>query len=569
MFSRLPRALSRRGPSTFPHSRIPTQIQIQTQTSKRSVGSAPRLQAYISDLRQTNNHNHLLDGGPGILPHNQGFGGNNNSATRTIPIREARAPPPATTPPPGFHSTTLADSPPPAEESVIPPVVSSHAQHLQNRDEFWRKVPIWRDVASEDFLLYSWSTRNMVETKAQLHQFLKATLPDEVPCDDLHPNATVKGQTQTREAFMSDVFEGITAATMAVRMTPYILSRINWLDPRNDPIARQFLPLKSRMIPDHPKLALDSLHEEADSPVKGLVHRYPDKALFLPTSVCPTYCTFCTRSYAVGASTPTLSKTPFKPGRRRWDAVFAYIASQPQLHDIVVSGGDAYYLQPDQLTEIGERLLALPNIRRFRIASKGLAVAPGRVLEGRLGEKKGAGDGWVDAMVGLAKTARKVGKAMAWHTHFNHPREVSWVTEMAAQRLFEEGVMVRNQTVLLRGVNDDVATMGELIRVLADNKIFPYYVYQCDMVKSVEHLRTPLQTILDLEAQLRGSIAGFMMPSFVVDLPGGGGKRLACSYESYDRATGVSTYRAPAVTGRDKENRVYEYYDPVGEVLKG
>ncbi|AEO54346.1 hypothetical protein MYCTH_40990 [Thermothelomyces thermophilus ATCC 42464] len=444
-----------------------------------------------------------------------------------------------------FHSTASRGEAPPSVRPVASAVQHQQQQQQQQQpgDEFWRKVPLWSDVSAREFLSYSWST------KPQLLKFLQAVLPDEVPSDK--PD----GRAQTRDQFIQDVFEGITAATMAVRMTPYILSRINWHDPRNDPIVRQFLPLKSRMLPDHPKLTLDSLHEEADSPVKGLVHRYPDKALFLPTSVCPTYCTFCTRSYAVGADTATVSKASLKPGRRRWEEALAYIGSQPGLSDVVVSGGDAYYLTPEQLTLIGERLVALPNVRRFRFASKGLAVAPGRVLDGA--------DAWADALVRVSDKARRAGKAVAWHTHFNHPAEISWVTERASQRLFEEGVVVRNQTVLLRGVNDDVETMGTLIRRLADNNIFPYYVYQCDMVKSVEHLRTPLQTILDLEAKLRGSIAGFMMPSFVVDLPGGGGKRLACSFESYDRATGVSRYKAPAITGRDKKNKVYEYYDPV------
>ncbi len=264
---------------------------------------------------------------------------------------------------------------------------------------------------------------------------------------------------------------------------------------------------------------------------------------------------FCTRSYAVGADTPSVKKASMKPTKRRWEEALAYVESQPGLHDIVVSGGDAYYLQPEQLAYIGQRLIAMPNIRRFRFASKGLAVAPSRFLD--------AQDTWFAALVSVADAARKAGKAMALHTHFNHPRELSWVSEQAARRLWDAGVLVRNQTVLLRGVNDDAATMGVLIRRLADNNIVPYYVYQCDMVEKVEHLRTPLQTILDLEAQLRGSIAGFLLPQFVVDLPGGGGKRLACSHLSYDRATGVSRFVAPAVTGRDKANRVYEYYDPL------
>lgn len=159
-----------------------------------------------------------------------------------------------------------------------------------------------------------------------------------------------------------------------------------------------------------------------------------------------------------------MSKASLKPGRQRWEDALAYIASQPQLRDIVVSGGDSYYLTPDQIRLIGARLIAIPHIRRFRFASKGLAVAPGRVLDG---------DGWVEALIQVSRDARKVGKAVAWHTHFNHPGEISWVTEMAARRLFEEGVTVRNQTVLLRGVNDEVETMEALIRRLADNNIFP------------------------------------------------------------------------------------------------
>ncbi|MBE3043936.1 hypothetical protein IMZ48_15455 [Candidatus Bathyarchaeota archaeon] len=194
----------------------------------------------------------------------------------------------------------------------------------------------------------------------------------------------------------------------------------------------------------------------------------------------------------------------------------------------------------------------------------------------------------MDAMIMISNKAKKAGKAMALHTHFNHPNEISWITKLACQKLSEAGVMVRNQTVLLRGINDDVDTMSRLIRDLADMSVFPvsetpnprrnlfawswrltrpqYYVYQCDMVEKVEHLRTPVQTLLDLEAQIRGSIAGFMMPQFIVDLPGGGGKRLACSFKSYDRKTGRSTFEAPAVKGRDKENKVYEYWDPISSL---
>src|SRR5262249_3483279 len=152
------------------------------------------------------------------------------------------------------------------------------------------------------------------------------------------------------------------------------------------------------------------------------------------TSVCPTYCMFCTRSYAVGADTDTVTKASLRPTWQRWQEAFAYIEGREGLHDIVVSGGDSYYLLPEHLVLIGERLIAMPNIRRFRFASKGLAVCPSRILDDS--------DGWVDGLVAVCNKARKAGKSVALHTHFNHPAEVSWVTERASQRLLEAGVTV-------------------------------------------------------------------------------------------------------------------------------
>jgi lysine 2,3-aminomutase len=326
------------------------------------------------------------------------------------------------------------------------------------------------------------------------------------------------------------------------------------------------------MVDNHPKLHLDSLEETRDSPVPGLVHRYPDKVLFLgivlnhflrpphltcslyaATSVCPVYCRFCTRSYAVGAETELVKKQKITPTRKRWEAMFSYIESKPAVTDVVVSGGDSYYLEPEHLALIGERLLAIPHIKRIRFASKGLAVCPSRIVDPM--------DTWADALIAVASNGRKCGKQVALHTHFNHPNEITWVTKLAASKLFSNGVIVRNQSVLLRGVNNDIDTMSKLIRNLADLNIQPYYVYQGDMVSGVEDLRTPLHEILHIEKQIRGTIAGFMMPHFIVDLPGGGGKRLAMSYESYDRNTGISKFVAPGVTGTS--DKVFEYYDPV------
>ena len=152
-----------------------------------------------------------------------------------------------------------------------------------------------------------------------------------------------------------------------------------------------------------------------------------------------------------------------------------------------------------------------------------------------------------------------MGKQVCLHTHINHANEVTWITRLAANKLFKHGVIVRNQSVLLKGVNNHKDTLLDLIKTLADINIQPYYIYQCDMVQGIEDLRTPLQEIIDLDKELRGQLSGFMMPSFVVDLPGGGGKRLVSTVESY--VNGVATYSAPGLPGA-KGTATYTYYDP-------
>ncbi|KAF2800497.1 kama family protein [Melanomma pulvis-pyrius CBS 109.77] len=414
---------------------------------------------------------------------------------------------------------------------------------------YWRRVPKWKDVSQEQFISYQWTMSNTVNSESYLCNFLNTTLPNILtPSSD-----PLLRHIKTKDHFIQDAMNAFAAAPMAIRLTPHILSVVDWTAPLDDPVRRQFIPLASSFVTDHPKLTLDSLHEKQDSPVPGLVHRYPDKALFLATSICPVYCRFCTRSYAVGGNTKLVTKTPQKPSRRRWQVVFEHIEKTPALSDIVVSGGDTFYLTPQNIMEIGNRLLSIDHIKRIRFASKGLAVAPGRILD--------PSDDWTKALVSLSNKARGMGKHVCLHTHFNHPSEISWITKKAARYLFENNIIVRNQSVLLKGVNDSVETMGKLIRDLADMNIQPYYVYQCDLVRGIEDLRTPLSTILNLEQHLRGTIAGFMMPSFVVDLPGGGGKRLAASYDSYDAASGVSTFKAPGLPG-EKAQKVYKYYDP-------
>ncbi|KAH7075380.1 hypothetical protein BKA63DRAFT_469360 [Paraphoma chrysanthemicola] len=414
-------------------------------------------------------------------------------------------------------------------------------------ERYWQNTP-WKDVTTDDFVSYRWQVRHTVNNNRTLQNFLSEALPDILG----KSQNTLLQHIRHKQDFIDDAIAATKLAPMAIRLTPHVLSRIDWNNPLDDPIRKQFLPLASGIIPDHEKLELDSLHEEDDSPVPGLVHRYPGRALFLATSICPVYCRFCTRSYAVGANTETVTKKPQKPSRKRWETVFQYIEGRDDLQDIVVSGGDAYYLQPEDLLEIGDRLLGMKHISRIRFASKGLAVAPGRIHEG---------DPWTEALIALSKKGRKLGKQVCLHTHINHAREITWVTRKAANYLFEHGVIVRNQSVLLKGVNNTPEELSELIKTLSAINIQPYYVYQCDMVQGIEDLRTPLHEIIHLDKEIRGTISGFMMPSFVIDLPGGGGKRLVSTHEEYSAETGVAMYKAIGLGG-EKAEKEYLYYDP-------
>ncbi|KAH7382164.1 hypothetical protein BKA66DRAFT_463899 [Pyrenochaeta sp. MPI-SDFR-AT-0127] len=412
---------------------------------------------------------------------------------------------------------------------------------------YWENIAPWKHVSIDEFISYRWQLRNTISDKVKLFRFLSETLPDVLgPTKNEHLK-----NIRTKDDFIEDAVAAIQLAPMAIRLTPHVLSRIDWNNPLDDPIRRQFLPMRSGIVPDHQELTLDSLNEEGDSPVPGLVHRYPGRALFLATSICPVYCRFCTRSYAVGADTETVSKKPQKPSRKRWEVIFQHIEQDETLQDIVVSGGDAYYLQPEQIKEIGERLLSIPHIRRVRFASKGLAVAPCRILD--------ESDPWTDALIDLSNQGRNMGKQVCLHTHINHANEITWITRLAARKLFRHGVIVRNQAVLLNGVNNTFNDLSDLIKTLSDINFQPYYIYQCDMVQGIEDLRTPLQEIIDLDKKLRGTLSGFMMPAFVIDLPGGGGKRLVSTYDSYEN--GIAKYSAPGLPGA-KGQMSYTYHDP-------
>lgn len=177
------------------------------------------------------------------------------------------------------------------------------------------------------------------------------------------------------------------------------------------------------------------------------------------------YCRFCFRSYTVGNETESVKKKRFLPLQKKWAPRFEYIEKTPLLKDIVVSGGDTYLLEPSQLQYVGDRLLNIPHIRRFRFASKGLGVSPSRLID--------PNDDWTNTVIELDRRARKMGKHICIHTHINHPNEITWVTRRGARRLYEAGVTVRNQSVLLNGVNNGLETMTELVHALGDINIQP------------------------------------------------------------------------------------------------
>ncbi len=399
---------------------------------------------------------------------------------------------------------------------------------------FWKKIPDYEQATKDEFLSFQFQTKHSLSNSSPLAE---KKLLDFI-------------SRRTNDEFCSDVKMGLFKAPMAVQMTPYILSLINWESPQDCPIRTQFLPLGSRLSKNHPMVRLDSLEEKADSTAPGLVHRYFDRALFLPQTTCPVYCRFCTRSYAIGTDTETVNKFKIEGTPKAWHQAFDYLRNTPHVEDVVMSGGDSYNLHPRFIELIAQNLLSIDHIRRIRIATKGLAVNPGKIISDK---------SWTDAVLQFALSARKKGKQVFIHTHINSPEEITWITRDAMRVFSDEGVVVRNQSVLLRGVNDSVYRMGMLVKMLGHINIQPYYVYQHDLVQGVEDLRTSLATCLAIEKGTRGVTAGFNTPQFIVDTPGGGGKRIASTFDFYDAKTGISIFSAPSV----KPGRKLFYFDPL------
>lgn len=279
-------------------------------------------------------------------------------------------------------------------------------------------------------------------------------------------------------------------------ITPYYASLIDPEDP-NSPIKKQAVP-SARELCTQPCDMDDPLREDQYSPTPGLVHRYPDRVLFLLTHKCSMYCRHCTRRRMVGCE-------DFSLGPEELKNAFHYIESHTEVRDVLLSGGDPLILSDEWLERIIRRLRAIPHVEIVRIGTRTPVVLPMRITDELLAMLKKYQPIWIN-------------------THFNHPDELTPDAARACAKIADAGIPLGNQSVLLRGVNDRADTLRSLFTGLTQLRVRPYYLYQCDLSSGIGHFRTPLPEGIELMKQVRGFISGFAVPEYVVDLPGGGGK---------------------------------------------
>ena len=327
------------------------------------------------------------------------------------------------------------------------------------------------EATDEQWNDWKWQVKNRIETFDQLKKYLPLTQEEE---------------------------EGVKTSLSTLRMaiTPYYLSLIDPDDP-NCPVRKQAVPTG---LETHKSLAdlLDPLHEDEDSPVPGLTHRYPDRVLFLITDMCSMYCRHCTRRRFAG-------QTDHESPSERIQKGIDYIARTPQVRDVLLSGGDALMVSDKMLESIIQRLRAIPHVEIIRIGTRTPVVCPQRIT---------------DDLVNMLKKYHPI-----WlNTHFNHPKEITAESPAACERMANAGIPLGNQSVLLRGVNDCVHIMKKLVHGLVKIRVRPYYIYQCDLSMGLEHFRTPVSKGIEIIENLRGHTSGYAVPTFVVDAPGGGGK---------------------------------------------
>ena len=288
----------------------------------------------------------------------------------------------------------------------------------------------------------------------------------------------------------------MTQSRMPVGITPYFMSQLSKDDP-NDPLRRTVIPTVSEFTKT-PEEADDPLGEDDQSPVPGLVHRYPDRVLLLVLDFCSTYCRYCTRSRVVGHGA-------IYPSRSRLEQAIDYIRSTPTIRDVLISGGDPLTLNDERLNWLLYRLREISHVEIIRIGTKVPAVLPQRITQN------------------LVRVLRRY-HPLWMSLHFTHPAECTPEAYRACERLANAGIPLGSQTVLLKGINDTVETMKALCHHLLRMRVRPYYIYQCDPISGSNHFRTPVEKGLEIIRGLRGFTSGYAVPTYVIDAPGGGGK---------------------------------------------
>ncbi len=340
--------------------------------------------------------------------------------------------------------------------------------------EFHSYAPgFWRDehVSPEDWNSAAWQLRHRITTLAQLEKHLVLT-------DEERAGVLLSGNK------------------LAMAITPHYFNLIDPEDPE-DPIRRQVIP-RIEETWDDPEEMADPCGEDGRMPVPGLVHRYPDRVLFLVTDRCASYCRYCTRSRVVSGVGEQELHTDH-------EAAFRYLENHTEVRDVLLSGGDPLLFSDAKLEAILARLRAIPHIEFLRIGSRVPIFLPQRITPD------------------LCRMLQRY-HPLWLSIHTNHPRELTTEVRAALGRLADHGVPLGNQSVLLRGVNDDAEVMKSLVHKLLMCRVRPYYLYQCDLIQGSSHLRTSVQAGVDIIEQLRGHTTGYAVPQFVIDAPGGGGK---------------------------------------------
>ena len=334
-----------------------------------------------------------------------------------------------------------------------------------------RAYGLFKDVPDELWNDWQWQVANRVETLEDLKKYIKLTPEEE---------------------------DGVRKCLGTLRMaiTPYYLSLINPDDPF-DPVRRQAIPTALELY-QAPEDQLDPLHEDTDSPVPGLTHRYPDRVLFLVTDQCSMYCRHCTRRRFAGQHDTAVPDCQI-------EGCLDYIRKHPEVRDVLLSGGDALMIADEKLEYIISELRKIPHVEIVRIGSRTPVVCPQRITP---------------ALCNMLKKYHPI-----WlNTHFNHPNEITEESKRACAMLADAGIPLGNQTVLLHGVNDCVHVMKKLVQALVYIRVRPYYIYVCDLSMGLTHFRTPVSKGIEIIEGLRGHTSGYAVPTFVVDAPGGGGK---------------------------------------------